>query len=156
MTGMTTTTGESVKLGDRVRYDVPTPRVARATLTRSEAGNLQDVHLFYQLDAAYRRTAADDAISVLVLAAEGDDFSLGHDVEALFTTDGREQVTLEGGFSRSGVEGDMAWETEVFLELHWRRRNFPKPVVAAVQVSSGSTSRPTPPRNDCPTPPEGR
>lgn len=101
MTGMTTaTTSESVKLGDRVRYEVPAPRVARATLTRSEAGNLQDVHLFYQLDAAYRRAAADDAISVLVLAAEGDDFSLGHDVEALFTTDGMEQVTLEAGFSR--------------------------------------------------------
>ncbi|WP_129669923.1 enoyl-CoA hydratase, partial [Phytoactinopolyspora endophytica] len=74
-----------------------------------------------------------DSISVLVLAAEGDDFSLGHDVEALFSTDGMDQVTLEGGFSRGGVEGDMAWETEVFLELHWRWRNFPKPVVAAVQ-----------------------
>ncbi|GGM22875.1 enoyl-CoA hydratase [Promicromonospora citrea] len=124
---------QSVRLGDRVTYDVPLPRVARATLTRAENGNLQDVHLFYQLDAAYRRAGADDSISVLVLAADGDDFSLGHDVEALFSTDGMEQVTLEGGFSRGGVEGDMAWETEVFLELHWRWRNFPKPVVAAVQ-----------------------
>jgi enoyl-CoA hydratase len=72
-----------VKLGERVTYDVPVERVARATLTRSEMGNLADVHLFYQLDAAYRRAAADDSISVLVIAAEGDDFSLGHDVDSM-------------------------------------------------------------------------
>lgn len=124
---------EPVKLGERVTYDVPVERVARATLTRSEMGNLADVHLFYQLDAAYRRAAADDSISVLVIAAEGDDFSLGHDVDGLFSTDGMNQVTLEGGMARPGVEGDMAWESEVFLQLHWRWRNFPKPVIAAVQ-----------------------
>ncbi|WP_129668001.1 enoyl-CoA hydratase [Phytoactinopolyspora endophytica] len=124
---------EPVELGERVTYDVPAPRVARATLTRSEQGNLQDVHLLYQLDAAYRRAGADDSISVLVLAAEGDDFSIGHDVEALFSTHGMAQVTLEGGFGLGGVEGDMAWEEEVFLQLHWRWRNFPKPVIAAVQ-----------------------
>ncbi|MFD7061118.1 enoyl-CoA hydratase [Streptomyces sp. NPDC059906] len=122
-----------VKLGERVTYDVPAERVARATLTRSEAGNLADVHLFYELDAAYRRAAADDSISVFVLAAEGDDFSLGHDVDSLFSTDGMHQVTLEGGLNLGGVEGDMAWENEVFLQLHWRWRNFPKPTVSAVQ-----------------------
>ncbi|TDD15482.1 enoyl-CoA hydratase [Nonomuraea diastatica] len=122
-----------VKLGERVTYDVPIARVARATLTRPDEGNLQDVQLLYQLDAAYRRAAADDSISVLVLAAEGDDFSIGHDVEALFTIDGMDQVTLEGGLGLGGVEGDMAWENEVFVELHWRWRNFPKPVIAAVQ-----------------------
>ncbi|MGW0086228.1 enoyl-CoA hydratase [Streptomyces sp. NPDC003393] len=122
-----------IKLGERVTYDVPADRVARATLTRPEMGNLADVHLFYQLDAAYRRAAADDSISVLVIAAEGNDFSLGHDVDSLFSTDGMNQVTLEGGMSRGGVEGDMAWESEVFLELHWRWRNFPKPTIAAVQ-----------------------
>lgn len=124
---------ESAATGDRVRYDRPAPGVARATLTRSENGNLQDVRLFYQLDAAYKRAAADDSVAVFVLAAEGDDFSLGHDVEALFSTEGMEQVTLEGGFGSGGVAGDLAWETEVFLELHWRWRNFPKPVIAAVQ-----------------------
>ncbi len=122
-----------VKLGERVTYDVPVERVARATLTRPEAGNLADVHLFYELDAAYRRAAADDSISVFVLAAEGDDFSLGHDVDSLFSTDGMHQVTLEGGLNLGGVEGDMAWENEVFLQLHWRWRNFPKPALSAVQ-----------------------
>lgn len=54
-----------------------------------------------------------------MIAAEGNDFSLGHDVDSLFSTDGMTQVTLEGGMSRGGVEGDMAWESEVFLiELH--------------------------------------
>jgi enoyl-CoA hydratase len=124
---------EPVKLGDRVTYDVPVARVARATLTRPEMGNLQDVQLLYQLDAAYRRAAADDAISVFVVAAEGEDFSMGHDVESLFSTEGMEQVTLEGGLGLGGVEGDMAWESEVFLQLHWRWRNFPKPTIAAVQ-----------------------
>jgi enoyl-CoA hydratase len=125
---------QPVKLGERVTYDVPVERVARAALTRPEMGNLQDVHLFfYQLDAAYRRAAADDSISVFVLAAEGQDFSIGHDVESLFSTDGMNQVTLEGGLGLGGVEGDMAWENEVFLQLHWRWRNFPKPSIAAVQ-----------------------
>jgi len=124
---------EPVKLGARVTYDVPVERVARATLTRSKEGNLADVQLFYQLDAAYKRAAADNDISVFVIAAEGQDFSLGHDVDDLFSTDGMEQVTLEDGFGRSGVERDMSWETEVFLELHWRWRNFPKPTIAAVQ-----------------------
>jgi enoyl-CoA hydratase len=128
-----TTLPRPVNLGDRVTYDVPVARVARATLTRSEMGNLQDVHLLYQLDAAYRRAAADDSISVFVIAAEGDDFSIGHDVESLFSTAGMEQVTLEGGLGLGGVEGDMAWENEVFLQLHWRWRNFPKPTIAAVQ-----------------------
>ncbi|TDD14064.1 enoyl-CoA hydratase-related protein [Nonomuraea diastatica] len=44
-----------------------------------------------------------------------------------------DQVTLEGGFGLGGVEGDMAWASEVFLQLHWRWRNFPKPSIAAVQ-----------------------
>jgi enoyl-CoA hydratase len=44
-----------------------------------------------------------------------------------------DQVTLEGGLGLGGVEGDMAWENEVFLQLHWRWRNFPKPSIAAVQ-----------------------
>jgi enoyl-CoA hydratase len=127
------TPSQPVKLGERVTYDVPAEHVARATLTRPEKGNLQDVQLLYQLDAAYKRAAADDSISVLVLAAEGDDFSIGHDVDALFSTEGMNQVTLEGGLGLGGVEGDMAWENEVFIELHWRWRNFPKPVIAAVQ-----------------------
>jgi enoyl-CoA hydratase/carnithine racemase len=124
---------QPVRLGERVTYDVPAEHVARATLTRPEMGNLADVHLFYQLDAAYRRAAADDSISVFVLAAQGEDFSIGHDVESLFSTDGMDQVTLEGGLGLDGVEGDMAWESEVFLQLHWRWRNFPKPTIAAVQ-----------------------
>lgn len=58
---------------------------------------------------------------------------MGHDVDGLFSADGMDQVTLEGGMGLGGVEGDMAWENEVFLQLHWRWRNCPKPSIAAVQ-----------------------
>lgn len=118
---------------ERVRYENVAPGVARATMSR-EGGNLLDVHMLYQLDAAYKRAAFDPEVKVFIVAADGEDFCLGHDGVTLFSEDGMDQVTLESGFDRrDNVLGDMAWEAEAFLGLHWRWRNFPKVSIAQVQ-----------------------
>ncbi|MES2170857.1 MAG: enoyl-CoA hydratase [Actinomycetota bacterium] len=124
---------------ERVRYDVPSEGVARVTLARGDEWNQQDMHMLYQIDAAYLRAAADPAIKVVILAADGDHFSYGHDIGALFSSDGIVPRGFPTIVETPGVEGTMAWEEEVFLGLCWRWRNFPKPIIAQVQgaVMSG-------------------
>ncbi|HYH52484.1 MAG TPA: enoyl-CoA hydratase [Acidimicrobiia bacterium] len=65
---------------------------------------------------------------------------LGHDLRD-FVADpsnggllgGHNPVGCWGGFDLPGAEGWMAMEQELFLGLCWRWRNFPKPIIAAVQ-----------------------
>ena len=116
-----------------VRYDVPSAGVARVTLTRAEMANVQDMHMLYQIDAAYVRAAADPTIKVVILAAEGEHFSFGHDIGGLFSSDGVEARGFATKVEMPGVEGTMAWEEEVFLGLCLRWRDFPKPIISQVQ-----------------------
>jgi enoyl-CoA hydratase len=117
----------------RVRYEIAAEGVARVTLARAEEFNVQDTHLLYQLDQSLVRAGADDSVRVVILSADGGDFSYGHDVGALFATEGLTARGFFGGLNAGGVEGTMAWESEVFLGLSWRWRNFPKPMIAQVQ-----------------------
>jgi enoyl-CoA hydratase len=121
----------------QVRYEMAADKVARIVLDRAEKRNAQGLEMTYQLDAAFRRACEDDAVSVIVLAAEGDHFSAGHD---LSMTDTRppapeERVTLWGQYGAPGWEGLYSRERETYLEITERWRNAPKPVVAAVQGS---------------------
>jgi enoyl-CoA hydratase len=116
-----------------VRYEIVADGIARVTLARAEESNIQDTHLLYQLDESLVRAAADDAVRAVILSADGIDFSLGHDVADLFTTEGVTARGFFGGLHAGGVEGTVAWENEVFLGLSWRWRNFPKPLIAEVQ-----------------------
>ncbi len=121
----------------QVRYETPAQHVARIVLDRAEKRNAQGTVMTYQLDAAMRRACQDDAISVIILAAEGDHFSAGHDLSmseaAAAPEDAR--VTLWGQYDAPGWEGIYAREREVYLEITERWRNAPKPVIAAVQGS---------------------
>src|SRR4030081_803043 len=63
-------------------------RIARIWLTRPEAHNAQSETLLVQLDEAFLRAEADDAVRVVILAARGRNFSAGHDL-------GSEQALLE-------------------------------------------------------------
>lgn len=117
----------------RIRYEKPSAKVARITLARAEAGNAQDTAMLYEIDAAFSLAGQDDEVAVVVLAADGDDFSLGHDVAGLFSTEGMAPVTQSGGFGRPGIEGTKAWEDDIYLALPWRWRSFPKPTIAQVQ-----------------------
>lgn len=121
----------------QVRYEEPAPGVARIVLDRAERRNAQGTVMTYQLDDAMRRACQDDAIRVIVLAAEGEHFSAGHDLSmseppAAEVADRR---TLWGQYDGPGWEGMYTREREVYLEITERWRNAPKPVIAAVQGS---------------------
>ena len=120
---------------DRIRYEVPEPGVARVVLARPEKKNAQDKRMLYQLDDAFSRATQDDEIKVVILAADGTDFSSGHDLSRTAFVSQEEPfrpIHAQGGFTAKGAEGIYAVEQEVFVELCWRWRNIPKPTIAQV------------------------
>jgi enoyl-CoA hydratase len=121
----------------QVRYEMAADKVARIVLDRGEKRNAQGLDMTYQLDAAIRRACEDDAVSVMLLAAEGDHFSAGHDLSMDDTRapSPEQRVTLWGQYGGPGWEGLYTRERETYLEITERWRNAPKPIVAAVQGS---------------------
>lgn len=119
-----------------VLYEQPAPRVARIVLNRPNQANAQDTRLLYELNDAFDRAAHDDEINVIILAANGKNFSAGHDLAerdhaehiANFRT-----VGTACGFACSGAEGQMAREQELYFGFSERWRNIEKPTIAAVQ-----------------------
>ena len=121
---------------ETVTYEVPADRVARISLNRPEARNAQDTKLLYELNDAFDMAARDDAISVIVLAANGPHFSSGHDLreaDPIGILGKYETVGTWCGFSCEGAEGWMAREKELYQGLSERWRNIPKPTIAQVQ-----------------------
>jgi enoyl-CoA hydratase len=121
---------------DTVTYEVPADRVARISLNRPEARNAQDTKLLYELNDAFDMAARDDAISVIILAANGPHFSSGHDLreaDPIGSLGKYETVGTWCGFSCDGAEGWMAREKELYQGLSERWRNIPKPTIAQVQ-----------------------
>ncbi len=117
-----------------VRVEAPAERVARIVLNRPEKRNAQNTRLLFALDDALSKAAADDTISVIILAAAGPDFSAGHDLSetdqaAAFA----ERPNLWSAGTGTSAERIMAYEREVYLGLSERWRNLPKPTIAAVQ-----------------------
>src|SRR6201988_357857 len=55
-------------------------RIARIWLNRPEGHNARTRGLLVQLDEAFLRAEADDAVRVVILAARGKNFSAGHDL----------------------------------------------------------------------------
>jgi enoyl-CoA hydratase len=125
-----------------VLYDDSTPRVARITLNRPDRRNAQNAELLHALNDAFDRAAQDEAIVVIVLAANGPHFSAGHDLREPdplgvllhFTT-----VGTVSGFTDPGAAGLMAREEEIYLGFSERWRTIPKPTIAEVhgKVISG-------------------
>lgn len=88
------------------------------------------------LDEALTEAARDDSVRVIVLAAEGTDFSAGHDLrEGLFSlpADRLTAPVPMGGYSEPGRHGHYAREREVCFDRIRRWREIPKPTIAAVQ-----------------------
>jgi enoyl-CoA hydratase len=119
--------------GDRIRWDVPAPAVGRATLARPEMRNAQDKAMLYELDSHLTEAMRDSSIKVVIVAADGPDFSSGHDLRDRSTIDEFPTVTSTGGFDEPGPHGHMAMEEEVYVGLCWRWRNLPKPTIVQVQ-----------------------
>lgn len=125
-----------------VRYEMPAPKVARLVLNRPRQRNAQNTALLYALNDAFDRAARDDAISVIILAAEGPHFSSGHDLREEDRMEAMSRFETVGtwcGFAQPGAEGLMAREEEVYLGFSDRWRNIPKPTIAEVhgKVISG-------------------
>ena len=121
---------------EHIRYSEPAAKVARIVLDRPEARNAQNVRMLYELNSAFDRAAADDDISVIILAAEGKHFSAGHDLRELDLVGPISEWDPVGtwcGFACAGSEGRMAQEKELYLGLSERWRNIPKPTIAEVQ-----------------------
>jgi enoyl-CoA hydratase len=121
---------------DYIAYEMPAPDIARVVLNRPQARNAQNLAFLYQLDDAFQRAVADDAVKVILLAANGPDFSAGHDLRAGLKQEPAENfrdAALAGGFSEAGGYGYLAREQEAYLNLCRRWRDISKPTIAEVQ-----------------------
>ncbi|HKY91042.1 MAG TPA: enoyl-CoA hydratase [Nevskiaceae bacterium] len=117
----------------RIRYETPAAGVARVVLARADKHNAQDRRMLYELDRAFRIAVADTDVRVIVLAADGQNFSAGHDLTDDEDIDHYDTATLNGGFHDEGVAGMMHREEEIYLGFCWRWRNLPKPTIVQVQ-----------------------
>ena len=121
---------------ERVLCDQPQPHVFRITLNRPQARNAQDPKMLTELNRAFDLAARDNDIKVVILAANGPDFSSGHDLRTHDWTAqaaNEEPVGTWCGFSCKGAEGHMAMEKELFIGFSERWRNIPKVTIAQVQ-----------------------
>lgn len=124
-----------------ILYEICAPHIARITLNHPETRNAQNTALLYALNDAFDRAALDDAVKVIILAAQGPHFSAGHDLKEgaddyatmVAATADFPTVGTWGGFAQPGAEGPFAREHEVYLGLCERWRNIPKPTIAQVQ-----------------------
>ncbi len=119
-----------------ILYEEPAPKVARIVVNKPESRNAQSYRMLYELNHALDIAAQDNNVSVIIVAANGPDFSSGHDLR---DKDQRQalkdypKVETWSGFGEPGVAGRMANEKELYLGLSERWRNIPKPTIAAVQ-----------------------
>ena len=118
---------------EHVRYETPGNGVARIVLAREKQRNAQGKRMTYELNECMNRAARDDAIKVIVLAADGPHFSSGHDLRDSSKMDEFESISTFSGFSKPGAEGRQAVEEEIYFGMCWRWRNIPKPTIAQVQ-----------------------
>lgn len=103
----------------RVRVDRD-GAIARIVLARAEQKNALDRQMVDELHAAVQTAGADNAVNVVVLAADGPDFCAGADLKALASMlDATPEVHYE----------DAAALGRVFIAM----RELPKPVVAIVR-----------------------
>ena len=117
-----------------VLYEQPHPEIARIVLNRPDKANAQSYEMLYALNAAFDRAAADEAVKVIVLAANGKHFSSGHDLQdtSLEQLDSN-AISTSRDFHSPGVQGRWAIEEEIYFGLCWRWRNLPKITIAEVQ-----------------------
>ena len=115
---------------ETILYEVDGP-VATITMQRPDVANAQNTTLINEMDAAFDRADADDAVRVVILAGAGRHFSSGHDLKALVGgEDPDEWVAM-----RETPEGKFHHEKTMYYERCLRIHDFRKPTIAAVQGS---------------------
>jgi enoyl-CoA hydratase len=113
---------------ETIRYEVD-GAVATITMARADKANAQSMRLIDELDAAFRFADRNEAVRVVVLAGDGKHFSSGHDLRELVGADRDPEVDAR----RSTPEGKYAHEREMYYDRCIAIRDFPKPVIGAVQ-----------------------
>jgi enoyl-CoA hydratase len=104
-----------------ILYHVVGP-VAKISHNRPAARNAESQRLLIELEDAIGRANADPEIRVVILAAEGEHFSAGHDL--------KEAQANRGHFS---VEARWEYETRHYYECALKIWDLPKPTIAQVQ-----------------------
>jgi len=119
---------------ETIRYEEVINGVARIVLARPEVHNAQSSQLLYELNDALDIAAHDNEVKVIIVAADGENFSSGHDLSGSGKPMSEfEPVGTWGGYDLPGQEGHWAVEEEKFLGFSWRWRNIPKPTIVEVQ-----------------------
>lgn len=113
-------------------------RIAVISLNRPRQRNAQNRGLLVELDEAFRRAEADDAVRVVVLRGEGEAFSSGHDLgsaedraERALGPDRHPTYDQDGG-TRAGAERRMLQEWHHYFQNTRRWRDLRKITVASV------------------------
>jgi enoyl-CoA hydratase len=106
--------------------------IARIMLNRPEARNAQNRGMLVELNDAFLRAEADDAVRVVILGGNGPMFSSGHDMgskvllaESMPGPAQHPTRTINGG-TRKGAESLMLQEWHYFFENTRRWRNLRK------------------------------
>jgi enoyl-CoA hydratase len=113
-----------------IEYGV-TGAVAVITLNRPQQANAQNQALLVELDQAFDRAVADEAVRVIVLKANGKHFSAGHDLSPKPKMEG--EKGLLDDVAENGLLGLYLWEAKHYLGFCRKWRDLPKPTIAAVQ-----------------------
>lgn len=116
-------------MSDTVLYEVK-DHVALITLNRPDVHNAQNPELLATLDEYWTRAAKDDDVKVILLQANGKNFSAGHD---LSVPEDKKDVFSSFEYETRGIVGQYLWEQSHYFEYSRRWRNNPKPSIAAVQ-----------------------
>jgi enoyl-CoA hydratase len=122
-----------------VRYEQPAPGVARIVLARADKHNAINPQVIFETNAAFDRALADDTVKVIILGADGRNFSAGHDIADTvenYQADMQERsprVSTWSGFQEEATHGWYAAEKEGYLETARRWRNISKPTICTVQ-----------------------
>jgi enoyl-CoA hydratase/carnithine racemase len=109
-----------------IRYEVA-DAIATLTLARPRVANALDSTLIDELDAAFAAADTDDNVCVVLLAADGDHFSAGHDLKEILAGESTWAAM------RDTPEGKLRHEQIMYWDRLLAIRDFRKPTIAAVQ-----------------------
>jgi len=110
-----------------IKYETDGP-IGKVILNRPRYRNAQSRVLLEEMDSAFTEAVEDDAVKVIILMAEGDHFSAGHDLGTE-----EEKADLAARPLDKGVRGRFRRSRNLYIDFTLRWRDLPKPTIAVVQ-----------------------
>ncbi len=117
---------------NHIKYEVA-ESIATITLDRPDRRNAQNQKLLEELNDAWESAAADDAVRVILLQANGPHFSAGHDMSPDEVKSNPAFAQIGASIEQRGLLGLYSWEAKHYFGFSRRWRDIPKPSIAAVQ-----------------------